>query len=302
MPPKSINMLTNVQTAEVSLVKRGANNKRIALSKSEDDMDFQELLKTVLATEAEGESKLIATLKAAKADEDTINAAVASFRLQNGFKDKLSKDVFGEVAKAAGFDIAKAKKDKAEDEDEDEGDENPFGGKKKKKTEKSHVPADMPPEMQSIFKAQQDEMEALRKENAETTTLLKTERSERIRKEYVVKCADQYSHVPGMNAEEMATMLQKAYEVSDDFGKQLEKQWADTSEAVQKSAMLVNQGVVATNDGNSGAWAKMQSLAKELVQKTEGLSEAKALDVVMKENPELYQEYLGENPAQTGRR
>jgi hypothetical protein len=293
-------MLTNVQTAEVSLVRRGANNKRIALTKSEDDMDFQELLKTVLATEAEGESKLIETLKAANADEDTINAAVANFRLQNGFKDKLSKDVFGEVAKAAGYEIAKAKKGKADDDMDD--DDNPFGGKKKKKTEKSHVPADMPAEMQAIFKAQQDEMEALRKENAETTEILKSERRERIRKEYIAKCASDYSHVPGMTADAMGEMLQKAYEVSDDFGKQLEKQWADTHEAVRKSALLVNQGVISSNDGSSGAWSKMQSLAKELVQKTEGLSEAKALDVVMKENPELYQEYLDENPAQVGRR
>lgn len=299
MPPKSINMLTNVQTAEVSLVRRGANNKRIALTKSEDDMDFQELLKTVLATEAEGEASLIKTLKAAKADEDTINAAVANFRLQNGFKDKLSKDVFGEVAKAAGFELAKAK---AKGEGEEDEDDMPFGDKKKKKVAKSHVPADMPPEMKAIFKSQQDEMEALRKENAETAEILKAERAERVRKEYIQKCAADYTHVPGMNAEQMGEMLQKAYEVSEEFGAQLEKTWTDTHEAVKKSTMLANQGVIQTNDGSSGAWSKMQSLAKELVQKTEGLSEAKALDVVMKENPELYQEYLDENPAQVGRR
>jgi hypothetical protein len=217
----------------------------------------------------------------------------------------LSKELFGEVLKAAGFDVEKAKAKEPMDDEEDKpfpGAAPPFGGDKKKKVSKSHVPADMPAEMQAIFKAQQSEMEGLRKEAAETAALLQAERSQRIRKEYVEKCAEKFSHVPGMTTEEMGVMLQKAYEVSEEFGAQLEKQWTETNEAVRKSVLLRNQGVVATNDGASGAWSKMQSLAKELVAKTEGLDEGHALDVVMKENPELYQEYLDENPAQSGRR
>ena len=49
-------MLTSVQTAEVSLVRRGANNKRFALTKEDRTMKFAELLKSVLDTEAEGEN------------------------------------------------------------------------------------------------------------------------------------------------------------------------------------------------------------------------------------------------------
>lgn len=297
--PKQITKLSSMQIQEVSLVRRGANNKRFALTKSEEsEMSFHELLKSVLETEAEGESTLVANLKAANANEEAIQCAIANYRLQNGFRDKLSKDAFAVVTKAAGYEIAKAKKMEEEDEEK-----KPFPGAappfKKKKTEKSHVPADMPPEMARVFKAQQDEYAALRKEHDELVVKTEQERKERVRKEYIAKCAKEYSFVPGMSAEEMGDMLEKAYEASEEFGQNLEKQWAQTHAAIRKSQLMVNQGIAMTNSGGGSAWSKIQSLAKELVQKSDvGLSEAKALDQVMKSHPELYQEYLDENPAQ----
>jgi hypothetical protein len=300
---KRITKLTSVQTQEVSLVRRGANNKRFALTKSKEiDMSFHELLKSVLETEAEGEGQLIESLKAAEADEDAIQCAVANYRLQNGFRDKLSKEAFAEVVKAAGYEMDKAKTspDKDKDKAKDKGKE-PFPGAKppfKAKSEKS----DMSPEMERVFKEQQEELATLRKDHDDLLAKTEKENKERIRKEYIAKCANDYSFVPGMSAEEMGEMLQKAYETSDDFGKKLEKQWEQTNEAVSKSQLLVNQGIVPQNDGQCAtAWTKMNELAKQKIQKAEGgLSEAQALDQVMKEHPELYQEYLSENPAQTG--
>lgn len=300
---KRITKLTSVQTQEVSLVRRGANNKRFALTKSKEiDMSFHELLKSVLETEAEGEGQLIESLKAANANEDAIQCAIANFRLQNGFRDKLSKEEFAEVAKAAGYEMDKAKTppDKDKDKAKDKG-KQPFPGAAppfKAKSEKS----DMSPETERIFKEQQTEIEALRKAHEGTLEILEKERKERVRKEYIEKCASNYSFVPGMSAEEMGEMLQEAYETSEDFGERLEKQWKQTNEAVSKSQLLVNQGIVPKNDGQCAtAWTKMNELAKQKIQKAEGgLSEAQALDQVMKEHPELYQEYLSENPAQTG--
>lgn len=304
---KRITKLTSVQTQEVSLVRRGANNKRFALTKSKEiDMSFHELLKSVLETEAEGEGQLIESLKAANANEDAIQCAVANFRLQNGFRDKLSKEEFAEVTKAAGYAVDKAKTppDKDKDKAKDKGKE-PFPGAAppfKAKSEKSHMPADMPPEMERVFKEQQTEIEALRKAHEGTLEILEKERKEKVRKEYIAKCANDYAFVPGMSAEEMGEMLQTAYETSEDFGRRLEKQWEQTNEAVSKSQLLVNQGIVPQNDGQCAtAWTKMNELAKQKIQKAAGgLSEAQALNQVMKEHPELYQEYLNENPAQTG--
>jgi len=295
--PTVVNMLTAVQTAEVSLVKRGANNKRFALTKSkEQQMPIQELAKTVIETEAEGEGKLIETLKAAGADEETIGISVANFRLQSGFKDKLSKEAFRAVAEASGFEVAKAKKTEDE-EDEEEG--NPFASKKKTTKEEGEP---MTEEMRKAFDEQQAELVELRKAAAE-----KDARIERIEKaaqlkEYVAKCASDYAHVPGSSAEEMGEMLQKAYSVDEDLGKRLEKQWAEASEAIKKSELIRSRGINAVSDGSGTAWGKMEAFAKELTVKNEGLSEGKAMRLVMEQHPELYQEYLNENPAQLGRR
>ena len=306
MPSKVINMLTNVQTAEVSLVRRGANNKRFALTKSENlTMKFNELLSTVLATPAEGEAELVTTLKSAGADDEAVEVGVANFRLQAGFKDKLSKDEFAAVSKAAGFDIAKAKK-ADDEEEEDEG--NPFSGKKKgakkggdKPMHKSHVPADMPEPVRKAFEEQAATVARLEKEAGEKDARIEKIEKAAVLKEHIAKCAENYSHVPGMSAEEMGVMLQKGYEVSEDFGQQLEKQWGETSAAIKKSSLLNVAGAVSSTHDGSSAWGKMESLAKEYVAKDAALSQANAIDLVMKNHPDLYQEYLAENPAQRGR-
>ena len=284
MAPRIINLLSSVQTAEVSLVKRGANNKVFAITKSEDtQMDFNELLKTILSTEAEGEQALLKSLEGA--DKDTIAIATANYRLQHGFKDKLSKEQFEQVSKAAGYEILKTEGT----DDNDPKNQPPFKPKKTK-TEKSHTPADMPKEMEAIFKAQQLELTEVKKQ-------LEVETDNRIRKEYIEKCS-KYTHVPGMNTEEMGIALQKAYEVSEDFGKQLEKQWAATSEAIQKSKLIASQGVVATPNSNPSVSTK----AQELMQKDSGLTQSEAILKVYEQNPELYTEYLNDHPGQTGRR
>ena len=79
--PKTIRMLSALTTAELSLVKRGANARRFAVTKGMDDMDFNEILQSVLATEAEGEKGLLQTLKSAGLDEDAMQVAVAQYRL-----------------------------------------------------------------------------------------------------------------------------------------------------------------------------------------------------------------------------
>ena len=294
---KVINMLTNVQTAEVSLVRRGANNKRFALTKEDRSMKFAALLTTVLATEAEGESKLVETLKAAGKDEEAIEVAVANFRIQTGFKDKLSKEELATVTKAAGLEVVVAKADDDEEDPEKPG----FFKNGKKMPFKKTTPVDMPVEMQKTFDDQAAEMAVIKKENADNKAELVALQKESKRKEYVAKCATEFSHVPGMSSDEMGDMLQEAYEVSDNFGKRLEKQWGETSNAIKKSALLSSQGVAHSTHDGSSAWGKMETLAKEYVAKDATLTVDSAMGKVMSEHPELYQEYLAENPAQGSR-
>ena len=172
----------------------------------------------------------------------------------------------------------------------------------KSEPQRSTTPAGMPPEMEAVWKSQQ---EAISKANDRADKMeaeLEAVRKEAQRKDYIAKCEQEFAHVPGMNAEQMADMLMQAHAVSKEFGESLEKQWAETASVVKKSALLGTAGSRGSSDGGS-AWDKMKGMAKELVQKSAGeVSEAKAMDLVMQQNPDLYQEYLGENPAQLGKR
>lgn len=283
MPPKTVTMLGSLTTAELSLVRRGANMRRFAVTKGMD-MDLQEVLQSVLATEAEGEKALTQTLKSAGLDEDGIGVAIAQYRLQHGFKDKVSKDAFAAVAKAAGYDAVK----KAEPP---------------KPPEPRGKPAGMPPELEAVWKSQQDQIAEAKERADKLERQLEGVRKDALRKDYVAKCERDYAHVPGMTAEQMADMLMQAESVSKEFAESLEKQWKDTAEAVKKSGLLSASGATGPRSTSGDAWSQMQTMAKELVQKSAGeLTAAKALDKVVAENPDLYQEYLNQNPAQLGKR
>jgi len=271
-------MLTGVKTLEVSLVHRGANNKRFALTKTKDSkMTLQELLAKVLNTQAEGESEIKSTLKSAGASDESIEVAVANFRLQTGFKDKLSADQLSEVLKAADMTIEVKDEGKAPEGDD-----------------KAVVLPEMSAELKKAFDVQATALAKMQEEAEESKKALAEMQKSAVKKEFIAKCEKSFAHVPGDNGEH-ASMLQKAYEVSQDFGKQLEKQFTDTEAAIKNSSLLKSAGSAGPlNSEVGGALSKMETLAKEYSDK-EKVSESEAMGLVMERHPELYAEYVGES-------
>lgn len=300
MPSKVINMLTGVGTSELSLVPNGANDKRFALTK-EKLMEFNELLKSVLETEAEGEPAFVASMQKAGISEETQQAAVAQFRLANGFADVVSKETYAVIAKAAGLEVEKALHDPEEDarrkkakaeadakakakaDDDDPGSGNPFGKEA----------AALRKEYDEKLAKADEAREKLEKQMADMQRTA-------LRKELVIECEKEFAHVPGKSFDEMADMLLEARGVSESFEKSLREQWAATAETVKKSAMFATAGVTSRGGGSSAETA-LEQIAKELVKADPKLSYAKAYDRIIVEHPELYQQYLAENPAQTQR-
>ena len=267
MPSKTINVLTNLRTVEVSLVRRGANNKRIGLTKSAEDrnkMTFQELLANVLDTVAEGEEKLLESLKAQGLGDEEIQIAKASYRMQNGFRDKLDTNSFAAVAKASGYTV-----------------------------EKEIVKSEMNDEMKAVVKAQNVEIAQLRKSSDEKDAKIESIQKTAERKELIVKCEKLYSHVPGMSIDEMADTLQKAYGQDEEFGKSIEKQWAATEEAVKTGSVLKSAGVTPSTDPQS-AEGQLQTIAKSLTESDSSLAYGAAYTQAIKQNPELYEQYLSD--------
>ena len=276
MPPKMITLLTGVQTAEVSVVPQGANNKRVALSKQEREMPNSELIKSLMSTEADGEKSLRDQLAKAGLDADAIEASVIQFRLAHGFSDKIGKEHLAMVAKAAGYDL-----------------------------EIKAAPARQEPEMPAALKKQFDaQTEEIRKANQRAETLaedLRKERDLRVRKDLIVECEKEFASVPGLTAEQQADVLMKARGVDAEFEKSIRAQWTATTAAIANSGIMKGHGTPGAGAGGSAsieAEGKLATLAKEAMAKDKGLTYPQAFRQVMQAHPEIYQQYLQGNPQQ----
>lgn len=302
MPLETIKMLSNLHTAEVSLVRRGANRKRYAITKSEEyHMPFNpKVLEAVLKTAAEGEDKLIATLKAAGADEKRIDAAVAQFRVQKGFADVVTAEDAELIAQATGV----AKKDETDPDEPDDDDMPALLKKKAKKTKKSAEPdlSQLAPETRAQVEAVFKSNEALVGQVESLTGMVKTLVDNGAKSEYVAKAAKEFSHIPG-TPDEIGIVLKSAHDASPELGAGIEKLLGMVNGLVRKSALLGSVGSTGGAGAGGSAWERIQTLATGLTMKAgdkDMTPEQKIAYVTEKtaEGRALYKEYLGENPAQ----
>lgn len=306
MSSQPITMLSGLTTAELTLTKRGANNRRFAVTKGDIPMDL-EILQAIVGTPADGEDKFLATLKSQGITEgEKISAAVAQFRIQKGMRDLIDDDTMASVAKAAGYEIAKAKKEEEDDDDDKKkpfpGAANPFGKKKKakKSLDLNSLDDNTRAQVEAVFKSHEE----IAEKSAKLESVVKSLQDNAREKEYVAKAANEYGHIP-MSDEDLGVMLKSANDASPEFAKNFEALLGRMNEAVHKSGLLTTAGAVH-RDQSSGAWGKIEALAKGMVQKSvdggSALSHDQARDLVMKSEvgAELYREYLGENPKQRG--
>jgi ribosome recycling factor len=134
------------------------------------------------------------------------------------------------------------------------------------------------------------EHESAIKKADELEAILKAEREIRITKEYQERGAN----FPNIGtAEVVGGILKKAYEVSAEYGLQLENSLKDANAKIEKSNLFKEIGSDATST-NDGSWAKIEELAKSYVAKGDGQTMAQAIDRVLAENPKLYEEYTRE--------
>jgi ribosome recycling factor len=134
------------------------------------------------------------------------------------------------------------------------------------------------------------EHESAIKKADELEAILKAEREIRITKEYQERGAN----FPNIGtAEVVGGILKKAYEVSAEYGLQLENSLKDANAKIEKSDLFKEIGSDATST-NDSSWAKIEELAKGYVAKGDGQTMAQAIDRVLAENPKLYEEYTRE--------
>jgi len=185
--------------------------------------------------------------------------------------------------------LQKAKMTAPEDEDEDEDEADAMYAKGKKGMMKSESEEEMikslpEPVRQMLAKAQSDTDVA----KAE----LRKEREERQDLEYVAKVAE-WSHLT-IDASEVGPALRRLAEfdapLMDNISKAL-----DAANAQAESANIFEELGRSNAPSLSGAYGKVQSLAKSAHEKGDYATMEQAVAAVVQNNPDLYAEYRAEN-------
>ncbi len=288
---KELTAVRDMQPFEVSLVKRGANKKRpFPMFKSEEYMDIEEILKAVLETETDGESELEELLKAG-VSEKGVAAAKSALRILQAFKDELPKDVLDKLGAIAGM----------ENQKDDKKPDYKYPEPMKKVEQLEGLPEEIKKQVELVLKSRDDEIDAVRKQNDSITKALQAERDARDLAVWVEKARSELSHFPGKSADEMGKILKSLHDVDPELAKSQFEQMQSASELIKKSQLLTNTNTVAIGgSSSSSAWDQIEKLADGLVQKSDTLmSKSKAIAQVMEVRPDLYSQYLRDNPSQT---
>jgi hypothetical protein len=268
--PKNITALTDLETIEVSLVKKGANRKPVAFVKEIGSMPKtkEEIIKAVLETATENEVDLEAQIKAANlSDEATLAISVAA-RAITGFADAIPETAHELIAKALGL---------------------------KLKTEPVKVPVDpiseLTPEAKALFaKAQATADEATKKAEAVQKSL-DSERLERRTKEFVTKAAE-YPKIGG-DLSKTGELLRRVADLDAGLASHLESVLKSAEEIAAKSALFVSVGTTQVAE-ELDAYGKIKKAASEIRKSHPEMSEVQAIRVATEQNPELAKAYRAE--------
>jgi len=284
--------LIDLTANEVSLVDRGANKKKRFPVFKEEKM-FDEILKAVLDTPVDEEDTLTEYFEKAKVSDKGQNALKAALRMLSSYKDELPKDALDKLAAAAGYpsptEKAKAKKqDEEATPEEDMEDEDKKKGKVKKAVDE-------------IRKAYDDKIEALTEANVKIEKALKEERDRRELGEWVEKAKAELTFFPGKSAEEIGKSLKALNDIDPELAKSEFEEKKRISKMIGESDLLREAGSVS-GGGSDSAWAKIEKMADELIQKSSDLTmtRSKAINHVLSSplGQTQYKRYLDEHPHQ----
>lgn len=298
---KRISKLGSFTVDEVSTVDKGANRRGFPIFKQESQMS-DEIMKAVLETKVDEEANIAEFIKKNELDESAAEALTGTLRIVSSFRDKLPKDTLATLAEVAGYDMPVAKgavigaektppekKKDMEDKEEEE---------MKKSLEA--LPEDVQKQFEAITKAQDDKIAELTAQNEKVEKALKVEQDTRELNVWIGKAKDELDGLPGKTPAELGAIFKKLADVDPDIANEQFEQMKNAAEAIKKGKLFDEMGGRGADTTGSGM-DKINKAAKALMEKSDGMTIEQAKVKVMEDNPELYDAYMDENPAQTGR-
>lgn len=269
------NRLSDLQTMEVSLVPKAANLRRFLLFKSADgasgegEPDLSEKMLDIIKADSSDGGKVGEVAK--ELSPEAQYAVMSAMKLLQAY----SEEVPGEVMMALMATLMPE-----EETMEPEGGTEMPEVEMIKGIDMSKIPTEVRPALEALWKA-----------NEQLETDLKKERDEKVLKQYVEK-AKGYANLP-VEAESFGLVLKTIAEKAPDQYSALEQLLNGLNESMKQSALFKEVG--KGDEGKAGsAWDKIEQAAAALIQKSEGMTKEQAVAQVLKQNPDLYTEYLGE--------
>ena len=151
----------------------------------------------------------------------------------------------------------------------------------------SSVPKEMRPTVEAIWK----QHEVAVQKATELEEVLKAERDERLRRDYVEKAQKDFNNLPGSHVE-VGLLLKSLNDLDTTVASKVEGIFKSVNEQLGNSAILQEFGR-DTADTETTAWGRIEKQAAEMMTSGE-VSKAAAVSKVLEMNPKLYQDYLKE--------
>ena len=296
---KTVNRLSDLSIHEVSLVKRGANKRKFLLYKTEDREELMkafldQILKSGLTDEKQIDEKINevfpeSLIEKGEKRDNFISAVKGTMRLVNTLKGDLPEEKITELMTLLSGNVEKTVKTPTATTSKDgtvttePTVTTPEGIVSKEGKVKTPVTEKTPEE---ILKAH----DTLMKKNEDLEKIIKDEREIRLKKEFADKAAA-FKNIPGEKAD-LAHVMKTASETMDkETYDKFEGLLKGADAALKESALLKEAGTTGGSDAGADAWDKIEKAAVEMRKADPKLSNAQAIDKVMKEQPSLYEEY-----------
>ncbi|MCK4517853.1 hypothetical protein KAT92_03695 [Candidatus Babeliales bacterium] len=319
MPLTQLKELTGY---EVSFVPRGANGKkRFLVTKEDGELSMDKLLQQILKEGLKDEESIdkIAKNLDLNEEEKTVLKAVmkmvgseASPMTKEKLIEALSADVEKEESpedkeKALKEEEAKAKLEKEEKEKKEKEEaaaavnkENKGGSmpgkvpvmKEDGSWDLSGVDGSIRPSLEVICKSNEQLTKTISIQKSINETLadkLKSSEDARVLKEFEAK-AEAMGHL-GESATDLAKVLKSVYDADPENAAAVEAILQTASTKIEKSMLFEETGSNGAGGDGGSAWGKIEKHAEAITKADSKISNADAIDLVLKNHPELYAEY-----------
>ena len=293
--------LKNLSVVEVSLVGRPANGKTFLLAKGEQKMQLSETLQNIVSTAFDTEEKFLEALKKEEIEltDEAKSALMSAMRMLAAYSEELPSDLMGIIRQSLGMED-ETKADEVESEKSAETEPTEKQERLEAETQDDvdevtkaieNLPEDIKSTVENLWKEKQEAIEKMEQVEKE----LEQEKQEKIRKDFVTKAEKEFSKVPSVNAEELGSLLKQLHDVDEDLCNKFSEIFKATDAAMNAGGLFDEIGKKTVTDDGANAYDKMRASATALVANGQATTIEKAMDVVMKSNPKLYQDYLAGN-------